>query len=208
MKFSDYLIEKSKNIWKGFLPHKFLREIADGEIKKEVFEKWLSNDYNFIKNALRFMNIISAKSPDRLIPFMAESIYYIKEELKMFEEKAKEMKINLNNKPSFICQSYSNFLISSAFIRTFFENLAIFYCEEKAYYEAWNWVNKHIKNGSPYKKFVEHWSSEDFRLYVEKIEEILNELASQASQYEKKETEKLFMETSKFEKLFWNMAYE
>ncbi|MCD6171613.1 MAG: TenA family protein [Thermoplasmata archaeon] len=207
MKFSDYLIEKSKEIWKEFLPNKFLREIAEDKIKKEAFEKWLSNDYNFVKNALRFMNIISAKIPDKLIPFMTESICYIKEELKMFEEKAKEMKINLNNKVSFICQSYSNFLISSAFIHTFFENLAIYYCEEKAYYEAWNWVKKHVKNNS-YKKFVEHWSSEDFRLYVEKIEEILNEFANQAGEYEKKEAEKLFIETSKFEKLFWDMAYE
>ena len=37
---------------------------------------------------------------------------------------------------------------------------------------------------------------------------ILNEFANQAGEYEKKEAEKLFIETSKFEKLFWDMAYE
>lgn len=208
MKFSEYLIKKAESIWKEFLPHKFLIEMANNRIERRTFEKWFIQDYEFVKCALRFMNIISSKAPYKLLKFLIDSIYYIRKELEIFERKAIELKIKLDSEKSFICKSYCNFLISSAFEYSFFENFAIYYCEEKAYYEAWKWVKENMKNDSIYKEFIEHWSSDDFKNYVEKLEKILNEMAEEASTKERKNAEILFIETSKFEKLFWQMAYE
>jgi len=204
MKFSDHLMKIAK--W-DFIPNDFLRDIAKNAIEREKFEKWLCQDYEFVKCAIRFMGILSSKSPDNLLRFFSKSIYYISLELDKFEKMADKLGINLGKEKNFVCSSYCNFLISSAFSYPFFPVFAIYYCEEKAYYEAWRWVRDNVGE-SPYMELIQHWSSDEFGEYVEEIEKILNELSLNAGKDEIKMAEKLFIETSKFEKIFWEMAYE
>ena len=199
MKFHEMLLKKVNY---DFIPNDFLEEVARNEISVERFGKWLSQDYEFVKCALRFMNILSSKSPDKFLKFFSSSIYYISMELSKFEEVAERLGINLNVERNFICSSYCNFLISLAHSNSFFVGLAAFYGEEKAYYEAWKWVKENVKS-SPYMQLIEHWSSPEFKKYVEEIEEIIDEMAEEAGKKEKKIATLIFIETNKFEKLFW-----
>ncbi|AAL81461.1 transcriptional regulator [Pyrococcus furiosus DSM 3638] len=205
--FSEELIKENENIWRRFLPHKFLIEMAENTIKKENFEKWLVNDYYFVKNALRFMALLMAKAPDDLLPFFAESIYYISKELEMFEKKAQELGISLNGEIDWRAKSYVNYLLSVASLGSFLEGFTALYCEEKAYYEAWKWVRENLKERSPYQEFINHWSSQEFGEYVKRIEKILNSLAEKHGEFEKERAREVFKEVSKFELIFWDIAY-
>ncbi|AFK22521.1 TenA family protein [Pyrococcus sp. ST04] len=206
--FSEELLKEATPIWKRFLPHRFLQEIADNKIRKENFAKWLVNDYYFVKNALRFMALLMSKAPDDLLPFFSESIYYISKELEMFEKKAKELGIDVGSEEiDWRAKAYVNYLLNVASLGSFLEGFTAFYCEEKAYYEAWNWVKNNLKEESPYQEFIDHWSSKEFEKYVSNIERILNELAEKHGEFEKLKAKKVFLETSKFELLFWDIAY-
>ena len=208
-KFSDELLETSRDIWRRFLPHRFLREVADNTISREAFAKWLINDYYFVKNGIRFMALILAKTPDELLSFFAESIYYISRELDMFERKAGELGIDLRSESliDLRAKAYVNYLLTIASIGGFLENLAALYCEEKAYLEAWSWVRENLRGESPHREFINHWSSKEFREYVDKIEKLLNEYAERHGEYEKRRAREVFLEVSKYELLFWDIAY-
>ncbi|AEC52683.1 hypothetical protein PNA2_1768 [Pyrococcus sp. NA2] len=205
--FSEELMRSSKDIWEKFLPHRFLIEVSENKITHEAFARWLINDYYFVKNALRFMAILMAKAPDELLNFFAESIYYISRELEMFERNAEKLGINLEDEIDLRAKAYVNYLINVAYNGSFLEGFTAFYCEEKAYYEAWRWVKEHLKGESPYIEFINHWSSKAFGEYVKKIEDILNSLAKKHGEFEKEKAKKVFREVSKFELLFWEIAY-
>ncbi|MDK2870343.1 MULTISPECIES: TenA family protein [Pyrococcus] len=205
--FSEELLRENWDIWEKFLPHRFLIEVAENTIRRESFEKWLVNDYYFVKNALRFMALLMAKAPDYLLPFFAESIYYISKELEMFEKKAQELDVSLNEEIDWRAKSYVNYLLNVASLGSFLEGFTAFYCEEKAYYEAWKWVKENLKGDSPYKEFINHWSSQEFGEYVKKIEEILNSLAEKHGEFERERAKEVFREVSKFELIFWDIAY-
>ncbi|WP_048146835.1 TenA family protein [Pyrococcus abyssi] len=205
--FSEELLREARPIWKKFLPHRFLKEVAEGKISKEAFARWLVNDYYFVKNALRFMAILMAKAPDNLLGFFAESIYYISQELTMFKENAEKLGVELEGEIDWRAKAYVNYLLNTAYAGSFLEGFTAFYCEERAYYEAWKWVKENLKEKSPYIDFINHWSSEDFRKYVERIEEILNSLAEMHGDFEKERAKKVFLEVSEFELLFWDIAY-
>ncbi|MFA4639939.1 TenA family protein [Pyrococcus kukulkanii] len=206
--FSEELLREARPIWNEFLPHDFLIKIAENRLPQENFAKWLVNDYYFVKNALRFMAILMAKAPDDLLQFFAESIYYISKELEMFESKAGELGISLKGEIDWRAKAYVNYLLNVASLGSFLEGFTAFYCEEKAYYEAWSWVKSHQKDKSPYQEFIDHWSSEEFGEYVRKLESILNELAEEHGEFERRKAKEVFLEVSRFELLFWDIGGE
>ncbi|HII61801.1 TenA family protein [Pyrococcus horikoshii] len=205
--FSDELLRNSSEIWRKFLPHRFLIEVAENSISREKFARWLVNDYYFVKNALRFMAILMAKAPDDLLSFFSESIYYISTELDMFKRNAEKLGIRLNGNIDWRAKAYVNYLLNVAYSGSFLEGFTAYYCEEKAYYEAWKWVRDRVRSDNPYIDFINHWSSQEFEKYVNKIEAILNPLAEKHGEFEKEKAKIVFREVSNFELLFWDIAY-
>ena len=204
--FSDELLKEAKDIWEKFLPHEFLKGIARNELPQEAFNKWMVNDYHFAKNSLRFMALLMAKAPDDLLPFFAESIYFISKELEMFEGKADELGIKLGEGIDWRAKAYVNYLLNVASLGSLLEGFTAFYCEEKAYYETWSWVRRNQKGKSRYQEFIDRWSSGEFGEYVARLEEILNQLAEKCGEFEREKAREVFLEVSRFELLFWEIG--
>ncbi len=56
MKFSDYTIGESKEYWDKATDHIFIKEMVDGVLDKELFAKYLVQDYAFVNS---FLNLVS-----------------------------------------------------------------------------------------------------------------------------------------------------
>jgi formylaminopyrimidine deformylase / aminopyrimidine aminohydrolase len=206
MKNSSKLLKKAKNEWKRMISHPFLMEVGNGTIEREIFHFWVTQDYVFVREAIRFLGALELRSPDDEISLgLAEAFVALKNELKMFEKYKKGLSLNVE--PTIVCRSYIDFLISTALTKSFEESFAALWCAEKGYFDSWNGAKKLAKKNNPYKTFIDNWTSDEFKKYVNWIEKTLNRLLKGIPGWKLRSVEKAFLITAKYECQFWDMAY-
>jgi thiaminase len=209
MNISSYLLEKVKPLWDKVISHTFLEEVGRGTLAREVFDFWVMQDYIFAREALRFLGALELKSPDYQISLvLADAFSALKKELGMFEGYAKERGISLDVEPTPICRAYIDLLITIAVSKSFEEAFAVLWCAEKAYFDSWGAAKNLAKEGNPYKSFIDNWTSDIFKEYVNWLEETLNKLVEGKPEREIKAIEEAFLVTARYEYLFWDMAYK
>jgi thiaminase (transcriptional activator TenA) len=108
--------------------------------------------------------------------------------------------------PSFTCDAYVQFLMATAYQRSYAEGYTVLYAAEKAYHDSWKVVQAGLDESSPWHPFVENWAGEEFAGYVSYLEGELNRLAEEAGPGERARMAELFERTTKYEIAFWEMA--
>lgn len=206
MKNSTKLLKKAEKKWKRMISHPFLIQVGNGTIKREIFDFWVTQDYIFVREAIRFLGALQLKSPDYEISLvLADSFVALKNELEMFERYKSGLSPRVE--PTNICRSYIDFLISTALTKGFEESFAALWCAEKAYFDSWSSAKRLSKKNNPYKTFIDRWTSDEFKKYVSWIEKTLNRLLNGISKRKLRSVEKTFLITSNYEYQFWDMAY-
>lgn len=206
IKDSTRLLKKAEKEWKTMISHPFLTQVGKGNIKREIFDFWVTQDYIFVREALRFLGALQVKSPDYEISFvLADSFVALKNELEMFERY--KSGLSLRPEPTKVCRSYTDFLVSTALTKGFEESFAALWCAEKAYFDSWSTVKSLSEKNNPYKAFIDRWTSDEFKKYVSWIEKMLNRLLKGISARQLRSVEKTFLITANYESQFWDMAY-
>jgi thiaminase (transcriptional activator TenA) len=62
MVFTDELYEAARPIWDAQLEHPFVRGIADGTLDPEIFQRWVLQDYLYLKEFARIFAWAVAKA--------------------------------------------------------------------------------------------------------------------------------------------------
>jgi thiaminase/transcriptional activator TenA len=187
--------------------HRFLIDTRDGRIADETFAAWLRQDYLFVESAMPFIAALLAKAPDVYRPGLIGSLSAQEKELALFEERAAALNIDVRNAtPAFACHAYVQFLMSTAYRRTFAEGYTVLFAAEKAYHDCWCVVREGIDPQSPWYPFVENWSGEPFAEWVDHLGSNLDTLAAAASDAEYANMAELFATTVLYEIAFWEMA--
>ena len=206
MKNSRKLLKKAKKQWKRMMSNPFLIETGKGTIKREIFDFWVTQDYIFAREAIRFLGALELKSPDYEISLaLADSFVALKNELQMFEKYKRGLSLHVE--PTLVCRSYIDFLISTALTKSFEESFTALWCAEKGYFDSWNSAKKLSKKNNPYKAFIDCWTSDEFKNYVNWIENTLNRLLKGIPERKLRSVEKTFLITANYECQFWDMAY-
>jgi thiaminase len=134
-------------------------------------------------------------------------IQALQKELRLFEERGAAVGIDLRAAPpSFTCDAYVQFLMATAYQRSYAEGYTVLYAAEKAYHDSWKVVQAGLDESSPWYPFVENWAGEEFAGYVSYLEGELNRLAEEAGPGERARMAELFERTTKYEIAFWEMA--
>jgi formylaminopyrimidine deformylase / aminopyrimidine aminohydrolase len=206
MKNSSKLLKKAKKEWKRMTSHPFLIDVGNGTIERGIFDFWVTQDYIFVREAIRFLGALELKSPDYEISLvLADAFVALKNELQMFEKYIKGLSLNVGPTP--VCRSYIDFLISTALTKSFEESFAALWCAEKGYFDSWNGAKKLAKKNNPYKAFIDNWTSGEFKKYVNWIEKTLDRLLKGIPERNLRSVEKTFLITANYECQFWDMAY-
>lgn len=206
MKNSTKLLKKAEKEWKIMISHPFLIQVGNGTIKREIFDFWVTQDYIFVREAIRFLGALQVKSPDHEISLvLTDSFAALKNELEMFERY--KSGLSSRSEPTQVCRSYIDFLVSTALTKGFEESFAALWCAEKAYFDSWSTVRRLSEKNNPYKAFIDRWTSDEFKKYVSWIEKMLNRLLKDISERQLRSVEKTFLITANYESQFWDMAY-
>jgi thiaminase/transcriptional activator TenA len=207
MSFCAEQLARVRPVWEKILDHRFLKETRDGTIAHEVFATWMRQDYLFVEAAIPFIAALIPKAPLGHRAMLGQVIPMLEKELELFRERAESAAVDLADvRPSFTNHAYIQFLLASAYTKSYAEAYTVLYGAEKAYYDSWMVVRRGIDAGSVWYPFVENWTSEAFAGWVDYLEKNLNQLAEEAGPGERAEMAELFELTAKYELAFWEMA--
>jgi thiaminase/transcriptional activator TenA len=207
MSFCEEQLARLRPVWERILDHRFLKETRDGTISHETFATWMRQDYLFVEAAIPFIAALMPKAPIAHRQALGQVLPVLEKELGLFRERAEAVGVDLENvKPSFVNHAYVQFLLASACTRSYAQAFTVLYVAEKAYYDSWMVVRKGIDRGSTWYPFVENWTSDAFKSWVDFLAADLDALAEDAGLAERQGMAELFELTAKYELAFWEMA--
>lgn len=204
--FHQHLLETNDGIWQKTLDHPFLTMVANGSIPDDTFKTWVAQDYLFVQAGIPFMGVLLTKAPAHLRPTLADAIVALHRELELFERQATAHGISLAVEMNPTCHAYAQFLLATVYDRPFEVSFTVLYAAEKAYLDAWERVKSLQQTASPWQAFINHWASDAFSNYVTWLATTLDELALGKSASDLHAMEQCFLQTARYEYLFWGMV--
>ena len=214
MEFSDRLFKRVEPVWNSYLEHPFVKGIGQGTLDKEKFIHYMKQDYIYLIEYSRVFAIGSTKANDLETMTLFANLLHgtMNFEMDLHREYAEKFGISNdeleNTEPSATMTAYTSYMISQAQLGGV-ENAvaAVLAC-------AWsyNWIGKHLAkwpgalDHELYGSWVETYSSDEFSKIAEDCIYLINNIAKNKPEHELKKLEEIFIHTSYFEYMFWDMA--
>lgn len=214
MKFTDRLFKAVKPVWNSYLEHPFVKGIGEGTLEKEKFIHYMKQDYVYLIEYSRVFAIGAAKARDLKTMTIFANLLHGTMNFEMDLHREYAAKFGISNeeleatKPSATMTAYTSYMISQAQLGGV-ENAiaAVLAC-------AWsyNWIGKKLATwpGATehelYGNWVKMYSSDGFTKIADDCIDLINEIAKDKPEHELKKLEDIFVKTSYFEYMFWDMA--
>lgn len=210
MTFAEELKKQSESEWTEAVQHRFVQELYEGKVDRQVMAKYLVMDYRFVDHFLSLigMAIASAdKFSSRLrfshfAGFIAadENTYFVRacEKLGVTEESKAAMPDNEATK------GFKDLMEQAADTRNYAAILSVLYVAEALYYDWGRRAPKPLPEDFVYAEWITLHDYPGFRELVEFLGDELNRVGPSdreiAAQY--------FTKAVKLEKQFFDQAYQ
>ena len=214
MKFTDELRLKAAPIWEAELKHPFVKGLADGNLPQDRFKYYLCQDYLFLLDYSRIFAYGAIKSPDEATMAMFarlldETLNTEMELHRGYAEKfgitAAEMEATAIAPTTY---AYTRHLLHVAQVGTLTDLVAGVLPCQWGYWEIGTSLAKQGGSPSPlYQAWIDMYASDAFGELGEWLRALLNRLTTDSSTAEKERLAHYFITSSRYEYLFWEMAY-
>lgn len=195
------LLTEQASAWRRILDHPFVARTSDGSLPKTTFDRWLTEDYFFVRSFRTFLEALTELAPDdEARRILAGGSAALVPELALFESAAVERGLDLDTEPSLLNLGYSSYLTSS--VREGWPvGITVLYAVEKAYYDAWASVRDTTGADTQYAGFIANWSSPEFSAYVDQLGALVDREELTAA------TRLAFDRVVRFELAFWDLVH-
>lgn len=212
--FSEEIRTKTNSIWTAVFEHPFVRGIGKGTLGRDKFEFYLKQDYIYLIEFSRVFALASAKA--RQLSDMGYFATLLNATLNMemdlhrrtcadFGISAEELE---KTEPAMTTISYTNFLVKTCYEETMPGILSVLLPCAAGYVEI---GQKLQKEGFPdtkhFRDWIETYSSNEFAEFVEWLKSRLDQLTDSASAGDKEHWFQLYLTSSRFEYLFFDMSW-
>lgn len=210
-------LKKTEQLWNDFNNHPFVKGIADGSLEKEKFKHYIIQDTLYLKDYARAFLIGAAKSEDmEVMSFLATGgCNMINSQDDVNKRYMRRMGLTLEeiySTPfSLDNLSYVSYMIRIAYEGGVAEALAaIMPCALS--YEA---IAKRMIANNPkcvensfYGDFISNYARDAFHENNEKMILLIDNLSKDYDEDRKKNLVDIFVRSSEYEMLFWNLSWE
>ena len=217
MNLTKRLLDASADIWERYYKHPFINGIGDGSLDTGKFRYYIIQDYLYlVEYAKAFAVAITKESRPETICYLAQLIQMIiSEEMNTHNSYMEQLNITreeIHATPSSIInKSYTSYMLDVAHAGSSLDAfVAILPCALS--YEA---IGRYIADTYPlslkhpvFKDWVAGYSSEEYRKANKQMIAVLEEMAKDITENEAKRLEDIFVRSSRYEEMFWDMAWE
>ncbi|MFC4322600.1 thiaminase II [Litchfieldia salsa] len=215
MKFSQRLHEKLEPIWRANHNHPFVTGMGDGSLDQESFRFYMVQDYLYLIDYAKLFALGAVKADDleTMGKFAALLNSTLNEEMELHRQYAKKFGITKddleNANPSPITLAYSHYMLHVAQNGTLAELVAALLPCMWSYWEIGKELSE-IPGAAEhelYGEWISMYSSDEFGTLAQWCIGLMDELAAGKSESEKSKLEEIFLNTTRYEYMFWDMAY-
>ncbi|RMA94214.1 thiaminase II [Priestia megaterium] len=214
MKFSERLYEKLQPIWRQNHNHPFVEGMGDGTLEKEKFRFYMIQDYLYLIDYAKLFAIGAMKATDvqTMGKFAALLDSTLNEEMSLHREYAKKFEISEKElekaQPSPTTLAYTHYMLHVGQSGTLAELVAALLPCMWSYWEIGKELSeKPGANNEFYREWIEMYSSEEFGELATWCINLFDSLTEDKSEAELEKLEDIFLNTTRFEYMFWDMAY-
>lgn len=215
MTFSERLYERLQPVWRRNHTHPFVQEMGDGTLDLEKFRFYMIQDYVYLKDYAKLFALGAVKSDDLAImgKFAGLLDSTLNEEMALHRAYAarfgiSEVELELA-KPSPITLAYTHYMLHTAQNGSLAELTAALLPCMWSYSEIGKELSR-LPGASEhafYGDWIKMYSSEEFGGLAQWCIGLLDQLTEGKPESELNKLEEIFLNTTRYEYLFWEMAY-
>ncbi|WP_416151187.1 thiaminase II [Salipaludibacillus sp. HK11] len=214
MKFSERLYENVKPIWRKNHDHPFVQGIGDGTLAEDKFRFFMIQDYLYlIEYAKLFaMGAVKAKDVKTMGEFAKLLDSTLNTEMQLHRNFAKQFDISEEEletaNPAPTTLAYSHYMLSVGNNGGLAELVASLLPCMWSYAEIGKALDEvpGAREGK-YGEWVAMYADEEFQALADWTIKLLDELAEGKPEHELENLEEIFLNTTRFEYMFWDMSY-
>ena len=211
MRLSDLLRRDVEHIWIRIFNHSFVVQLYDGSLPMSKFRYYIIQDYNYLITMMRCFSLIAAKadpsvSAKALEIALADATTELENYKRLLGKLGLSFNDVVNTEPAPTNLAYMNYLLATCALGTPLEGLvAVLPCFWSYLEIAENLKDRLAANEvSVYREWCMTYLSNEYKNLVRDLRELVDTLWD-GRDYER--YLKLFTRSSKYEYMFWDMAY-
>ncbi|MCT1901370.1 thiaminase II [Oceanobacillus sojae] len=216
MKFSERIRKTADPVWEKSHQHPFVQGIGNGTLDIEAFKFYMCQDYKYLIEYSKViaMGTVLAKDLDTMSGFAKSLDETLNFEMNLHRQYAERLGISRKELeatvPGPVTLAYSSNMLAEAQKGSLASLIAAILPCAWSYYEIGLELAK--KPGAleheQYGEWVKMYSSDEFGSIGKWLVEKLDELAEGCTETELNDLEAIFLNTSRYEYMFWDMAYK
>ena len=216
MTVSDRLREAAAPIWDACLRHPFVTGIGDGSLPVEKFQYYLLQDYLYLFDYARVfaLGVVKARDMALMQTFTANLDAILGGEMEIHRAYMKELGITQAQvcavRPALDNLSYTNYMLSVAHTGGPAEIVAAILACSWSYAEIGQALAAvpGAQEHPFYGQWVRGYASEEYAATNQALMALMDELAKDATGAQFDRLEEIFVNCSRYELGFWDMAWE
>jgi thiaminase (transcriptional activator TenA) len=215
MSVTERLHAAARPIWDAQLDHPFVRGIGDGTLDPEVFQRWVVQDYGYLKEFSRIFAWAVAKAQrlDSMGWYARVLDMTLNTEMDLHRSYAARFGISreeMENAPMWpTTRAYTDFLVRTAADGDMMDLLAaLLPC-------AWGYIHigralaaEELPGDQRYRDWIELYASEEFAEAGEWLRAELDREARGATPEKEERLREIFLLSSRYELRFWDMCWD
>lgn len=215
MKFSERLYESVKDIWQSYYTHPFVRGIGDGTLDVDKFKFYMIQDYLYLLDYAKVyaLGVVKADTEEVMQGFSSMVNNILNGEMSIHRSYMKRLGITSeevkNAKTSLSNTSYTHYMLAVAHVGNLAELTASLLACMWSYQEIGRNLSK--ISGSTEHEFYGEWIrgyiSKEYQKDTQWVIDLIDNLAEDMSDKQLNKLEEIFINTSKYEYMFWDMSY-
>lgn len=203
-------------IWEDCLKHPFVTGIGDGSLAVEKFQHYMLQDYLYLFDYARVfaLGVVKARDAELMRTFAANVDAILGGEMKIHRAYMKRLGISEEQvfavKPALDNLSYTNYMLSVASNGTPMDIVASILACSWSYAEIGQALAA-VPGAAEhpfYGEWIQGYASEDYAATNQKLIDLMDSLAAYATKEQIAYLTEIFVNCSRYELGFWDMAWE
>ncbi|MBI2936506.1 MAG: thiaminase II [Chloroflexi bacterium] len=213
--FTQHLRALAEPIWEAEHQHPFIQGLRRGDLEVERFKHWVRQDYLFLIEYGKLLALAAVRSPDldaaTRLTELAGSTF--KGEMELHRSYARALGITeeelAREAKAPTCQAYADFLLRTAALGSYAELVAALLPCMWGFSEI---GRRLLAQGLPtderYARWIGMYGAPEFEEQANWCRGLVDRVAEGASKEELQSMEQAFLTSSRYELLFWEMAWK
>lgn len=205
---AEALAADSAVLFKAAAEHPWVRALAEGSLPEHALTAWAQQCRLFCRlERPALQHLRSLIEPGELDDLLARLVDDTERENRELAEMLAERGAAVPEEEWPVCLGYGSYVQACA-RRGLLEGLAAVHAVERDYLDTWSSVLPETAQYSPYRKWIENWSSPEFRAVVTGLGACLDRLAGPPTVQLLERLSPIYRRVAKYECAFWWMAWD